>query len=74
MLLVRTDFTYDEAWDQVQDESTREYGPDGFCACVEPVSYPPMGRRDLGGGQGRGPHGGDDYPALLGEVRQAYRL
>jgi hypothetical protein len=40
MFLVRTDFTDDDAWDQVQDEATREYGPDGFCACVEPVSDP----------------------------------
>jgi hypothetical protein len=39
-LLVRTDFTDDDAWDQVRDEATREYGPDGFCACVEPVSDP----------------------------------
>ncbi len=39
-LLVRTDFTDDAAWDQVRDEATREYGPDGFCASVEPVSDP----------------------------------
>jgi hypothetical protein len=39
-LLVRTDFADDAAWDQVRDEATREYGPDGFCACVEPVSDP----------------------------------
>ena len=36
-LLVRTDFGDDEAWDRVRDEATREYGPDGFRACVEPV-------------------------------------
>lgn len=39
-LLVRTDFTDDDAWDQVRDEATREYGPDGFRAYVEPVSDP----------------------------------
>jgi hypothetical protein len=39
-LLVRTDFTDDAAWDQVRDEATREYGPDEFCANVEPVSDP----------------------------------
>jgi hypothetical protein len=39
-LLVRTDFTDDDAWDQVRDEATREYGPDGFRANVEPVSDP----------------------------------
>jgi hypothetical protein len=37
-LLVRTDFTDDDAWDQVRAEATREYGPDGFQANVEPVS------------------------------------
>lgn len=39
-LLVRTDFTDDAAWDQVREEATREYGPDEFCANVEPVSDP----------------------------------
>ena len=39
-LLVRTDFTDDAAWDQAQEEATREYGPDEFCANVEPVSDP----------------------------------
>jgi hypothetical protein len=39
-LLVRTDFTDDDAWDQVRDEATREYGPDGFRAYVDPVSDP----------------------------------
>lgn len=39
-LLVRTDFTDDDAWDQVRDEATREYGRDGFRAYVEPVSDP----------------------------------
>jgi hypothetical protein len=39
-LLVRTDFTDDDAWDQARDEATREYGPDGFRAYVEPVSDP----------------------------------
>jgi hypothetical protein len=39
-LLVRTDFTDDDAWDRVRDEATREYGPDGFRAYVEPVSDP----------------------------------
>ena len=37
---MRTDFTDDDAWDQVRDEATREYGPDGFRAYVEPVSDP----------------------------------
>jgi hypothetical protein len=37
-LLVRTDFSDDDAWHQVGDEATREYGPDGFRANVEPVS------------------------------------
>jgi hypothetical protein len=39
-LLVRTDFSDDGAWDQVREEAQREYGPDGFQACVEPVSDP----------------------------------
>jgi hypothetical protein len=39
-LLVRTDFTDDDAWNLVRDEATREYGPDGFRAYVEPVSDP----------------------------------
>lgn len=39
-LLVRTDFTDDDAWGQVRDEATREYGPDGFRAYIEPVSDP----------------------------------
>lgn len=39
-LLVRTDFTDDDAWEQVRDEATREYGRDGFRAYVEPVSDP----------------------------------
>jgi len=39
-LLVRTDFGDDDAWNQVREEALREYGPDGFCACVEPVSDP----------------------------------
>jgi hypothetical protein len=39
-LLVRTDFTDDDAWHQVRDEATREYEADGFRAYVEPVSDP----------------------------------
>jgi hypothetical protein len=39
-LLVRTDFADDRAWDQVQEEAQREYGPDGFRAYIEPVSDP----------------------------------
>lgn len=39
-LLVRTDFADNDAWDLVRDEATREYGPDGFRAHVEPVSDP----------------------------------
>jgi hypothetical protein len=39
-LLVRTDFTDDDAWDQARDEATREYGPDGYRAYIEPVSDP----------------------------------
>lgn len=39
-LLVRTDFTDDDAWDRVRGEATREYGLDGFRAYVEPVSDP----------------------------------
>lgn len=39
-LLVRTDFTDDDAWDQVRDAAAREYGPDGFRAYAEPVSDP----------------------------------
>jgi hypothetical protein len=38
-LLVRTDFTSDDAWDLVIDEAQREY-EDGFRAYVEPVSDP----------------------------------
>jgi hypothetical protein len=40
LLLVRTHFADDEAWDRVQEEATREYGPDRFRAYVEPVSDP----------------------------------
>lgn len=39
-LLVRIDFTDDDAWGQLQGEATREYGPDGFSANVEPVNDP----------------------------------
>jgi hypothetical protein len=39
-LLVRTDFADDDAWNLVRDEATREYGPDGFRAYIEPVSDP----------------------------------
>lgn len=39
-LIVRTDFTDDGAWDRVCEEATQEYGPDGFCANVEPFSDP----------------------------------
>jgi hypothetical protein len=38
-LLVRTDFTSDEAWEQVRDDALRE-NEDGFRAYVEPVSDP----------------------------------
>jgi hypothetical protein len=36
-LLVRTDFTSDEAWDRVREEALRE-NADGFRAYIEPVS------------------------------------
>jgi hypothetical protein len=42
-LFVRTDFSDDGAWDQVQEEAQREYGPDGFQAYIEPVSDPAWG-------------------------------
>lgn len=38
-LLVRTDFSSDDAWRQVADEATQENG-DGFRAYAEPVSDP----------------------------------
>ena len=38
-LLVRTDFTSDDAWQRVADEATRE-NEDGFRAYAEPVSDP----------------------------------
>lgn len=38
-LLVRTDFTSDDAWQQVSDEAQRE-NEDGFRAWAEPVSDP----------------------------------
>jgi hypothetical protein len=38
-LLVRTDFSSDDAWQQVADEATRE-NADGFRAYAEPVSNP----------------------------------
>lgn len=38
-LLVRTDFTNDDAWQQVAVDATRENG-DGFRAYAEPVSDP----------------------------------
>lgn len=38
-LLVRTDFSDDDAWDQVSAEALRE-NADGFRACIEPVSDP----------------------------------
>ena len=37
---MRTDFTDDDAWDRLCDESTREYGPEGFRANVAPHSDP----------------------------------
>jgi hypothetical protein len=42
-LLVRTDFTIDEAWRQVSAEARAQYG-DGFQACIEPVSDPAFER------------------------------
>ena len=36
LLLVRTDFTSDDAWQQVSDEAQREH-EDGFHAYLEPV-------------------------------------
>lgn len=41
-LLVRTDFTSDDAWRAVCDEALREY-EDGFRAYLEPVSDPAFG-------------------------------
>ena len=41
-LLVRTDFTSDDAWRAVCDEALREHG-DGFRAYLEPVSDPAFG-------------------------------
>lgn len=38
-LLVRTDFTSDDAWQHVSDEAQRE-SEDGFLAYLEPVSDP----------------------------------
>jgi hypothetical protein len=38
-LLVRTDFTNGDAWQQISDEARRE-NQDGFRACLEPVSDP----------------------------------
>jgi hypothetical protein len=38
-LLVRTDFTNGDAWQQISDEARRE-NEDGFRACLEPVSDP----------------------------------
>ena len=40
-LLVRTDFTSDDSWQQVADEATRE-NEDGFLADAEPVSDPAL--------------------------------
>ncbi|HEU5391160.1 MAG TPA: hypothetical protein VFV73_35190 [Streptosporangiaceae bacterium] len=38
-LLVRTDFSSDEAWQQLAGQATRK-NEDGFRACAEPVSDP----------------------------------
>lgn len=47
-LLVRTDFTSEEAWEQVSAEAQAQY-QDGFRAYITPVSDPrsrePFGRR-----------------------------
>jgi hypothetical protein len=42
-LLVRTDFTSDDAWEQVRDEARRQ-NQDGFRAYIEPVSDPAFER------------------------------
>lgn len=42
-LLVRTDFTSDDAWHQVSDEARRE-NEDGFRAYIEPISDPEFDR------------------------------
>jgi hypothetical protein len=42
-LLVRSDFTSDDVWQQVADEATRE-NEDGFRAHAEPVSNPAFDR------------------------------
>jgi hypothetical protein len=39
-LLVRTDFSDDDAWDQVRDEAQPEYGPESYYAVVELVDDP----------------------------------
>jgi hypothetical protein len=41
-LLVRTDFTSDDAWREVRDQALRE-NEDGFRAYLEPVSDPTFG-------------------------------
>jgi hypothetical protein len=64
-LVVRTDFTDDHAWDQVRDEATREYGPDGFRAYVEPVSDPAWVGATWEEVKAAAPAGGNYGPSVL---------
>ncbi len=63
-LLVRTDFTDDDAWNQVRDEATREYGPDGFRAYIEPVSDPEWDGASWEAVKAAAP-AGDEGPSVL---------
>src|ERR1700722_11739939 len=64
-LLVRTDFTDDDAWDQVRDQAQREYGADGFSADVEPVSDPGWGEATWEAVKAAAPGTGEAGPSVL---------
>jgi hypothetical protein len=64
-LLVRTDFTDDDAWNQVRGEATQEYGPDGFRAQVAPVSDPQRDGAAWEAVKAAAPATGDAGPSVL---------
>ncbi len=69
-LLVRTDFTDDNAWEQVRDEATREYadeyGADElFSANVWPVSDPEWAGAAWDSVRAAAPADGEEGPSVL---------
>lgn len=63
-LLVRTDFTSDDAWQQVSGEARRE-NEDGFAAFIEPISDPAFDRATWETVKAAVPADGEGAPVLF---------